>query len=221
MSRKRPICAFHLYIWDKNILSHRERNGKLRCQHCDECMKIQKILNAEHKIIWEEQQRIKKITERSAIKKKKKEEECRITQISDHKVQLILNHGMKSNQIIKFPEEIVQLKKATMLAKRAILRTKLDRKKAKEKYIEELLKREERIIAARMQKYGIRPDYCEIHGTLHHQDLVMQGKSPSGIQIYKCKKCRRDTYKNHYENNKNEILKKHAEYRKNNPEKIK
>jgi hypothetical protein len=37
----------------------------------------------------------------------------------------------------------------------------------------------------------------------------------------KCRLCRHEIYKRHYENNKEKVLKKAAEYRKKNPEKIK
>lgn len=57
---------------------------------------------------------------------------------------------------------------------------------------------------------------CKHHGILNQKDIVKAGIA-YGKQRYKCRICLKFLHKKHYENNKDVVLKKTKEYKKNHP----
>lgn len=62
---------------------------------------------------------------------------------------------------------------------------------------------------------------CKTHGALTEEQCVKAGKYTSGNPAYKCRQCLAKWHKTHYERNREKVLKKCEEYRKENPEKVK
>jgi hypothetical protein len=59
---------------------------------------------------------------------------------------------------------------------------------------------------------------CHKHGALTIEQVNKNGKDKIGIQLYKCKKCKADSYFNHYLKHKDQIYEKTKEWRLKNPE---
>lgn len=62
---------------------------------------------------------------------------------------------------------------------------------------------------------------CKHHGRVYLKDALIHGFKVDGSIKYRCKLCQNIRQKNYYKQNKDYVLKKTFEYRKNNPEKIK
>lgn len=58
---------------------------------------------------------------------------------------------------------------------------------------------------------------CKVHGPLTLTDVIKSGRLDT--IAYRCKICYKETRRKYYENNKEKVLTKCAEYRNNNPEK--
>lgn len=59
---------------------------------------------------------------------------------------------------------------------------------------------------------------CDIHGDLKRDQVVKRDKDKEGKILWRCKECLHKCQKNHYKKNKDKILEKHKNYRKENTE---
>lgn len=61
---------------------------------------------------------------------------------------------------------------------------------------------------------------CIKHGALTIDQVVKAGKHNSGNPAFKCRLCLKEAHRNHYAKHKERVKKKCAEYRDQNPEKV-
>lgn len=61
---------------------------------------------------------------------------------------------------------------------------------------------------------------CKHHGELTPDKLIKKGKGKKGEQLYRCRQCMKDLHDKFYEINKEIVLQKQKEYKKQYPEKI-
>ena len=100
--------------------------------------------------------------------------------------------GSKGLKRDKIPKSLIEIKRATLKLKRLI-------KKKNDPLIE-----------------------CKKHGSLFLKNVIKSGKGRLiGEQRYKCRECMRELHKNYYQRNKDYVLNKCSDYKKNNPDKIK
>ena len=109
----------------------------------------------------------------------------------DHYVIKELLKGTKNLNPKKIPKILINMKRMTIKLKQLIEKKKLP-----------LLE-------------------CVKHGNLYIKDVIKSGKNRTGEQRYKCRECMKDIHRNHYINNKEDILRKQAEYRNLNKERRK
>lgn len=62
---------------------------------------------------------------------------------------------------------------------------------------------------------------CKKHGDLTLDGLIKSGKNKDGTQRFRCKKCMKEIHHANYLKNKEHIITKSEEYKKNNPDKVK
>lgn len=61
---------------------------------------------------------------------------------------------------------------------------------------------------------------CRTHGELNPSHWIKSGRSKKGTQLYKCNLCLKSAHANHYARNKEKVIEKVQEYKRNNPDKI-
>lgn len=228
MKRRRKPCQKHTApgrSWDEYVLSHYDHDDKgnkikevWRCRECkeeddkwlaeyDEQKALERINYEDWKYsFWKE------IFDREeALKKRQKDE------LWDCYVKKTMFIGVKGSGLMKIPKELLQLKRATIRLNRLI-----DKAKEAQKEAIENQKKEAEKEAYRQRKLKGVLVQCKKHGALFLKDVIKGGKSRwTGEQRYKCRACMKDTHRNYYERRKDYVLAKHAEYRKENPEKVK
>lgn len=61
---------------------------------------------------------------------------------------------------------------------------------------------------------------CRKHGQLTLNDVNKHGKLKDGSLSFKCKKCMKELHAQHYQTNRDKVLKKNKHYRQANPERV-
>ncbi len=181
-----------------------------RCKMCKD--QLEKDLDRERRIKEHNDKQREESCRRMWIridKKAGKRKKSMTDNLWDCVVEKELLKGEKNKNVI-FPKDMLSLKRAAMKLSRLIKNKKEEAKKEKELNEEKLKKSRQPLVR------------CPKHGSLFILDVIKSGMSRiNGEQQYKCRKCMRDMHKAHYENNKEEVLKKQSIYRANNPEKVK
>lgn len=155
-----------------------------------------------------------KIRDAKFSKKLKKLQKSKEQDIWDDEVRNELCKGLKLTGLVKYqfkesiPKELLQIKRASMQLDRIIKSTRKSEQENKELKQKEIEKLNQSLIE------------CKKHGSLFLIDVIRSGQR-RGMQQYKCRQCMQDLHRDHYQRNKENILKKQAEYRINNLEKVK
>lgn len=147
--------------------------------------------------------------------RRKSEEE----NIWDFIVENELLKGIKDKHIFrgKFPKELIRLKRAAMKFERLIKSVKQVRIDKIEQEKEKIKKEQEEIDILKRPLME-----CRKHGNLFIVDVIKGGKSRwTGEQRFKCRQCMKELHKDYYKRKKDYVLNKHAQYRANNPERVK
>jgi hypothetical protein len=130
-------------------------------------------------------------------------------------------HGQQRQKYIEsIPKEVIQYVRAVMKLQRLIEDKKKSIQDSKKEQIRTFKENEEkkRIEIERLNRPLVK---CKKHGSLFRENVIQAGKNKSGSPQFKCKQCQHTMHSNYYEKNKEKVLKKCANYRHNNPEKVK
>lgn len=200
-------------------------NDNIEYYYCNDCREEEVKLDNRLKRINDHNSRQKH--EASLIYQQKQEDRQRERERSikedlwDHVVEKELRKGIKDNYKIKFPKELLQLKRAAMKFERLIKEMKKGKKNKLE--LEQKTLEEKKILELEEIERLKRPLLnCNTHGFIYLKDAIKGGISRwTGSQRYKCRACMQETHRDYYERKKEYVLKKCADYRANNSDIVK
>jgi hypothetical protein len=139
--------------------------------------------------------------------------------------ELTKGMGLKGDKKYLFwesiPKEVLQLKRAGMKLDRLIKKIQ-DAPRDKIRQEQEKREEEERKRQEAIEEANRTLVLCGKHGPLPLPNVIKSGKTKeTGRQRYKCRQCMSDLHRNYYLKRKEYVLKKHAEYRGKNAERVK
>ena len=225
---KKMKCYYHednrdiseYVFWCTDTRRHARKKQDIDLWECKKCKEHHKRqIDRENRIREHNEKQYQESRKRYNIryeKKLEKLEKSRKENIWDDEVRHELSIGLKLNSDQRYlykekiPKQVLQLKRATMRLERLIKNIKENHKTKKELEKEAIKKLKRPLVE------------CRKHGALFLKDVIKGGKSRwTGEQRYKCRQCMSDLHRDYYRRRKDYVLMKHAEYRKNFPEKRK